>query len=50
MATLLYLCNNCGGREFVIVETEIPDEELVPRVYPPYCPYCGNKDEVEFIK
>ena len=52
MGEMTYHCNDCGGREFVIVdEPEIPNEEaLVPRVYSPYCPYCGKKDGVEFIK
>ena len=52
MAILHYLCNDCGGREFVIVdEPETPDEEaLVPRMYPPYCPYCGSKDGVVYLE
>jgi len=26
------------------------DIELVPKVYPPYCPYCGRKDDVKFVR
>ena len=44
---LLYHCNDCDGREFIIVDDE---EALVPKMYPPYCPYCGKKDVVEYIR
>ena len=47
MNSLLYHCNDCEGREFIIVDDE---EALVPKTYPPYCPYCGKKDGVEFVR
>ena len=48
---LLYHCNECEceGREFIIVDSE-EEDTLVPKVYPPYCPYCGKKDGVEFVR
>ena len=53
MATsYLYRCGDCGDREFIIADSEeLPVEQnQVPRVYPPYCPYCGKKDKVNFIR
>jgi len=50
---MLYHCEECGCREFIIDDGFDTDSEtvlLVPRVYPPYCPYCGKKDGVKFIR
>ena len=49
---LLYQCDDCA-REFIINDGFDEDTEtvlLVPKVYPPYCPYCGKKDGIKFVR